>query len=65
MANEVRSITLDSIPVTGITFDNMRTVFGTEEYYGWDSSNTYGFSTFSYGYISHAEIDGEAGIEAC
>jgi len=62
MSTVVRSITTESVSVAGITFDNMSTIFGTEESFGFDTSE-YGYDSNFYGFISYEYSDGEAGIK--
>ena len=62
MANEVRSITLETVQIASITSDGHQTLFGTEQSYGFGSSE-YGVDGIAYGYASYEYIEGKAGIE--
>ena len=64
MANIVRSITIASVQIAGITFDNMWTIFGTEKFYGYTDGTEfiYGYGTSQLGYVDFEYTDGEVGL---
>ena len=61
MSTVVRSITTESVSVAGITFNSMQTIFGTEQTYGWDTSE-YGVDSIAYGFVTYEFSEGEPTI---